>query len=143
VKNEKDKLSFTKAALLTEALRARKMSHSPYSGHAVGAALRLSNGKIYSGANIENASYGGTVCAERVAVWKSVSENKKILIEEICVVTNHDPAWPPCGMCLQVMSEFCKPQTLVHIASLKGVQRSLRMKELMPLSFTGKNLRRK
>ncbi len=117
------------------ALHARIHSHSPYSNHKVGAALQLSSGEIFTGCNVENASYGGTVCAERVAVWKGVSEKGKIQIEDVVVVTDADQAWPPCGFCRQVMAEFSYPGTMIHLANLKGVQRSLKFDDLFPESF--------
>ena len=86
--------------LLEMAKAALKFSYSPYSNKKIGASLVLSNGKTYSGCNIENASYGGTVCAERVAIWKAYSENPTdFKIKEIVVVSEAENPWPPCGMC--------------------------------------------
>lgn len=129
-------MSDKKADLLTPALAARKFSHSPYSQHKIGAALLLDNGKIYSGTNIENASYGGTVCAERVAVWKAFSENQNCKISEVLVVSDAKNPWPPCGFCRQVLAEFCKPDTLVHVANTDGIHRSFKFKDLLPEAFT-------
>src|SRR5690242_15716831 len=84
------------------ALLAREKSYSPYSGHKVGAAIRTSSGKIYTGCNVENASFGATVCAERTAIQKAISESGPITVTEVMVVTQADPPWPPCGMCRQV-----------------------------------------
>src|SRR5262249_16349756 len=78
------------------AIHARLQDHAPYSGFQVGAAIRLSNGEMFSGCNVENASYGGTVCAERVAIWKAVSEKKSIRIADVVVVTDSTSPWPPC-----------------------------------------------
>src|SRR5690348_9517727 len=89
--------------LYEKAIQAQKHSYSPYSGCKVGAALRTRGGEIFSGCNVENSSYGATVCAERVAVQKAVSECGKIEIMEIMVVTDASPPWPPCGLCRQVM----------------------------------------
>lgn len=118
------------------AISARKMAHAPYSQYKVGAALRLSNGKIYSGCNIENVSYGGTVCAERVAIFKALSENPNTKIDEICVATDSNPPWPPCGFCRQVIAEFAQPETKIHIADLRGIQKTFTLAELLPNAFT-------
>ena len=121
--------------LLKQAIESREASHSPYSQYKVGAAVKLSNGQVFGGCNIENASYGGTVCAERVAIWKALSEHPGMTIHEILVVTDSEKAWPPCGFCRQVMAEFSLPQTKVHVANLKGIQSSFLFSELLPNSF--------
>lgn len=129
--------------LLETALLAQKHSHSPYSKMKVGAAIKLSNGKIYQGCNIENASFGGTVCAERVALWKAVSEESlPITVSDILVVTDAQPAWPPCGFCRQVMAEFCSPQTKIHIANPRGVEKTTTLGDLLPESFTPTHLKK-
>lgn len=125
----------SKERLLKAAISARKNSHSPYSKYKVGAALRLKSGEIFSGCNIENASYGGTVCAERVAIWKAVSELGAIEVAEIVVVTDAKEAWPPCGFCRQVLSEFANNKTVVHTAGLKGIQKTFKFSELLPEAF--------
>jgi cytidine deaminase len=127
-----------KNKLFELALEARNHSYSPYSHAQVGAALVLENGKTYSGANIENASYGATVCAERVAIWKAVSESGPLKIREITVTTKD--GWPPCGLCRQVLAEFSEPTTLIHVGDLKGVQKTWTMKDLLPEAFTPKHL---
>lgn len=124
------------------AVQARTHSHSPYSNYKVGAAVRLSTGENYAGCNIENASYGGTVCAERVAIWKGVSEKGPIQIQDIVVVTDQLVPWPPCGMCRQVIAEFASPETMVHIGNLKGIQRSLKFEELFPNGFSPHDLQK-
>lgn len=91
--------------LLDAALEARQLSYSPYSGFAVGAALRLQGGEIITGTNIENISFGATVCAERVALWSAVGAGKKN-IQDLAVVTGSDQIVPPCALCLQVIMEF-------------------------------------
>ena len=130
--------------LYEKASNTRKKSHSPYSHHKVGAALRLTDGKIYSGCNIENSSYGATVCAERTAILKAISENGgKARIEEIVVVTDATPPWPPCGMCRQVIAEFATPKTRIHAANLKGETVSTDFGKLMPQAFTPGHLVKK
>jgi len=133
-------MKMTLDQLHLKAVAAREHSHSPYSNHKVGAALKLSTGEAFSGCNIENASYGGTVCAERVAIWKAVSEKGSIRIEDIVVVTDHKVAWPPCGFCRQVLAEFAYEGTMVHTGNLKGIQRSLKFSELFPEGFTPSHL---
>lgn len=96
--------------LKSRAKAALAFSYSPYSHKKIGASILLSNGQLYSGCNIENASYGGTVCAERVAIWKAFSENSSdVKITEVCVASDEQTPWPPCGFCLQVLSEFAAP----------------------------------
>jgi cytidine deaminase len=125
-----------------KAVEVRNHSHSPYSQHKVGAALQTEDGSIFSGCNIENASYGGTVCAERVAIWKAVSEKSpRTRIKDIVVVTDQDVAWPPCGFCRQVLAEFALPTTVVHLGNLKGIQRSIKFSDLFPESFTPDHLK--
>lgn len=123
-----------------QAVKAREHAHSPYSKYKVGSAISLSSGEIFSGCNVENASYGGTVCAERVAIWKAVSEMGAVKISDVVVVTDQKQAWPPCGFCRQVIAEFAGPQTMIHIGDLKGIQRSLKFSELFPDGFTPTHL---
>jgi cytidine deaminase len=124
-----------KEKLHQAAIAASAFSHSPYSKYKIGSAVLLSNGKVYSGTNIENASYGGTVCAERVAIWKAVSENQNAKITEICVVSDSAKPWPPCGFCRQVMAEFSNPDTIIHVANLEKIHKSYKLKELLPEAF--------
>lgn len=121
------------------ALLAREKSYSPYSGHKVGAAVRTSDGKIYTGCNIENSSYGATVCAERTAIQKAVSENGLIAISEIMIVTKADPPWPPCGLCRQVIAEFGKDVTL-YTSNVEGRLETFKLEALFPESFTPSHL---
>lgn len=124
------------------AAKARDNAHSPYSKHKVGSAIRLKSGEIFFGCNIENASYGATVCAERVAIWKAVSELGKIEIAEVVVVTDADKPWPPCGMCRQVISEFATEKTKIHTANLLGIKKSFSFPELLPEVFTSEFLKK-
>ncbi|KAJ7579291.1 cytidine deaminase-like protein [Mycena floridula] len=95
-----------RAALIKAAFEAKAHSYSPYSKFPVGAALLSADGKIFKGANVENASYGGTICAERTAIVKAVSEGTRSFIG-LAVTTNVSSAISPCGMCRQVIREFC------------------------------------
>lgn len=123
------------------AVAAMKNAHAPYSKFKVGAALFTTDGKYFSGCNVENASYGGTVCAERVAIWKSVSEGAQGDIVDIVIVASGKEAWPPCGFCRQVLTEFAEGSCRVHLATAKKITKSYTLDELMPASFTGKNLK--
>lgn len=95
--------------LWQKATQARLNAHAPYSHFLVGAAVEFSDGQIFSGCNVENASYGGTVCAERVAIFNGIAHGAKPPIRKILVVTNQTPPWPPCGFCRQVIAEFATP----------------------------------
>lgn len=117
------------------AKNAMNFSYSPYSEKKIGAAIMLSNGKSYAGCNVENASYGGTVCAERVAIWKAVSENKNIKITEVVVASDSEKPWPPCGFCRQVLAEFASEETSVLLINLSGKSQSYRFKDLFPEAF--------
>lgn len=122
--------------MIQQATAARKNSHSPYSGCKVGAAIRTSKGKIYSGCNVENASFGGTVCAERGAIQTAVANEGKIQITDVVVVTDVNPPWPPCGLCRQVISEFATADTEIHAVNPKGKGYSLAFSDLLPEAFT-------
>ena len=124
--------------LRQKAQEASANAYSPYSKAKVGSAIVMSDGSIYTGCNIENASYGGTICAERVAILKAVSE-KKMQIDKVYVYTSE--GWPPCGMCRQVMSEFAGPSMEVIIGDEKGAEKTIKFSDLMPLSFTPEHLK--
>lgn len=118
------------------ALQALQQAYSPYSKKRIGASVLLANGKAYAGCNIENASFGGTVCAERVAIWKAYSENSaQIKISEVYVASEADQPWPPCGLCRQVISEFGTATTKVIIFNKTGNTREFLFKDLFPESF--------
>lgn len=124
--------------LIEAAREARERAYAPFSHFAVGAALRTRAGRIFAGCNVENASYGLTVCAERVAVFKAVSEGEREF-ESIAVVTDADKLTPPCGACRQILWEFCGDATVV-LANLKGQVEVYRMKDLLPLPFDAHSL---
>jgi cytidine deaminase len=118
------------------ALKAMAHSYSPYSNKQVGAAIELTNGKTYTGCNIENSSYGGTVCAERVAVWKAVSEEgPDVRIRRVAVATDASPPWPPCGLCRQVVNEFAAADCEIHLVNRVGDVKSFTHRELLPHGF--------
>ena len=119
-------------ALVKNAQEARARSYSPYSRFKVGAAIRTKSGKVYRGCNIENCSYGLTVCAERVAVYNAVSDGETDF-EALAVFTEAKDLTPPCGACRQVLSEFSKD--LVIILANPGKQKELKLSELLPMPF--------
>lgn len=122
------------AAVLVDAARAaRERAHAPMSHFKVGAAIEDENGRIFTGCNVENASYGLTICAERVAVFKAVSEGAGKL-KRVAVVADTDTLTPPCGACRQILWEFCGDAELV-LANLAGKQESLTIKEIFPRPF--------
>ena len=125
-------------ARLVEAARlARQSAYAPYSHFAVGAAVLTRSGKVVTGCNIENASFGLTVCAERVAIWKAVSEGETNFLA-LAVVTSIDGS--PCGACRQVMAEFALDMPVI-IADLQQVHRIATVAELLPGAFTPDDLR--
>lgn len=131
------------AELKVLAIMAMEYSHSPYSTKKIGSAIRLSNGAVYSGCNIENASYGGTVCAERVAIWKAFSENKKpIHITHVAVASNEENPWPPCGLCRQVLAEFSTVDTSVLLTNTTHKEKALKFSELFPYAFEPEHLKK-
>lgn len=120
-------------SLVDKAKDALKNSYSPYSNIKVGAALLSKNKRIFTGCNIENASYSLTICAERSAVFKAVSEGCKEF-EAIAIVSNLDKYIYPCGACLQVLSEFSNNMKVI-VANNKGEFKEYAIKELIPYAF--------
>ena len=124
-------------ALINLANEARKLAYAPYSHYPVGAALRTKAGRIYTGVNVENAAYPHTMCAERVAIFKAVSEGETEF-EVIAVATNNGGS--PCGGCRQVLAEFGL-DTIVLIADGDGkLQKEMTVSELLPEAFTPAHL---
>lgn len=119
--------------LFKAALETRKNSYSPYSKFAVGAAILTADGEIFSGCNVENASYGGAVCAERNAIFQSVIKKGNVSIDKVLVVT--DPIAVPCGFCLQVISEFAHKNTEVILCDPHGQRKKHTFNEFMPFPF--------
>ncbi len=126
------------AAAFEQAKKTRLIAHAPYSGFRVGAAL-LSKDTVATGCNVENASYGGTVCAERVALFKAVSEEESKFTDIVIVTDAPEPAFP-CAFCLQVMAEFFEPATRIWLGDLKKIRSVHRFEELLPHPFGPKQL---
>jgi cytidine deaminase len=121
--------------LLEKARAAALRSYSPYSGFRVGAALRLVGGQVVTGTNVENVSYGLTLCAERAALVRAVSEfGPKIRIAAVAVANLNGAASPPCGACRQMLAEFILPEAPVVFPAAEGV-RTMAFRELLPLGF--------
>ncbi len=120
-------------ALLLAALKARENAHAPYSNFKVGAAIEDDSGRIHTGCNVENATYGLTLCAERVAVFKAVSEGAR-KFRRIAVATDSDMLTPPCGACRQILWEFCGDVELILI-NLRNKTETFRLRDLFPRPF--------
>jgi cytidine deaminase len=124
--------------LVDAARRARENAVAPFSKFRVGAAVRTKSGKIYGGCNVENASYGLTICAERVAIFKALSEGERDF-DAVAVVTDADKLTPPCGACRQIIWEFCGDAEVI-LGNLKGKTELHRMSALLPHPFDSSNL---
>ncbi|MBQ5677200.1 MAG: cytidine deaminase [Lachnospiraceae bacterium] len=129
-----------KTQLVEMALEARKKSYSPYSKFSVGAALLAKDGRVYTGCNIENASFSVTNCAERTAFFKAISDGNKEF-EAIAIVGGEcektpDKICAPCGVCRQVMMEFCDYDNFdIILGSTSGVIKTVKLKDILPLGF--------
>lgn len=134
-------MSMTPKALMAEAVKARKRAYAPYSRFAVGAALLAKDGSVHLGCNVENASYGLTICAERNAVWKAVSEGVTEFTA-IAVTARDGLGAPPCGSCRQVLHEFA-PHALVYWRDARGRILKRKLTELLPDAFNLADLRKK
>lgn len=126
--------------LIEKAIEARKKTYSPYSGFSVGAALICEDGSIYTGANIENSSYGATICAERNAIFTAVHDGKRNIKAIAITGGKHDEVIPmgyayPCGICRQVMSEFADKDMKIIIAKSVDDYKEYTLDELLPCSF--------
>ena len=120
--------------LLAAAIAARSHSHSPYSRFAVGAAVETASGEIFGGANVENRSFGVTICAERSAFAAAVSAGHR-KFRAVAVVTSTSPPSPPCGLCRETMTEFRAPETPIGLFNLEGDRRVVSLGELFPEPF--------
>jgi len=124
--------------LIEIAKQARLHSIAPFSDFLVGAAVRTAAGKVYTGCNVESASYGLTVCGERVAIWKALSEGERDFTE-LAIVADTESLTPPCGTCRQIIWEFAKNAKLV-LANLHGDTQQCSIKELLPRAFDARFL---
>jgi cytidine deaminase len=124
--------------LIEAALKARLQSVAPFSGFLVGAAVKTESGRVYTGCNVESASYGLTVCAERVAIWKALSEGERHFTE-LAVVADTETLTPPCGTCRQIIWEFARGATIVF-ANLKGESEVFHIADLLPRAFDARFL---
>jgi cytidine deaminase len=120
-------------ALTDSALAVRERAHAPFSKFRVGAALEDSSGRIHTGCNVENATYGLTMCAERVAIFKAISEGAREF-RRIAVAADSDALTPPCGACRQLLWEFCGDIEVI-LVNPRGARESLRLKDLFPRPF--------
>ena len=120
-------------SLIQAALLAREHAHAPYSHFCVGAALEESSGKIHTGCNVENATFGLTVCAERVAVFKAISEGAR-QFSRIAIAADTETLTPPCGACRQILWEFCGDAELI-LENLQGVRETMTIRQILPRPF--------
>ena len=127
--------------LIEAATAARLQSVAPFSNFQVGAAVRTASGKVYTGCNVESASYGLTVCAERVAIWKALSEGER-QFTELAVVADTETLTPPCGTCRQIIWEFARGAVIVF-ANLDGQSEEFHIADLLPRAFDARFLKKK
>lgn len=128
----------TEEELIAAAAEVRERAYAPYSNFKVGAAVETDSGDIYTGCNVESASYGLTVCAERVAIWKGISRGEK-KFGRIAVVVDTEELTPPCGVCRQIIWEFCGDVPVI-LSNLQGKSETVQMSELLPRAFDSKFL---
>ena len=128
-----EKLSDSEKALVHAAKAARENAHAPFSGFRVGAAVRTKSGRIYMGCNVENASYGLTICAERVAIFKALSEGERGF-DAVAVVADTENLTPPCGACRQIIWEFCGDVPVI-MSNLKDKVERESAGTLLPRAF--------
>jgi len=125
--------------LIRIATDARLCSLAPFSKFLVGAALRTEEGRVFTGCNIESASYGLTVCAERVAIWKALSDCER-KFTDLVVVVDTEQLTPPCGTCRQIIWEYCK-QARITLANLRGQRQEVNIGDLLPRAFDARFLK--
>ena len=128
--------SISDEELIEQARQARQEAHAPYSNFQVGSAILTSDGRVYTGCNIEQSVFSLTMCAERVAIFKAVSEGAREFVK-VAVVADFETVTPPCGCCRQSIWEFAGSGTKIILANLSGEVRSLDIEELLPLPFDG------
>ena len=134
-------MSESENQLIAEATAARVRSVAPFSNFLVGAALQTDEGKVFTGCNVESASYGLTVCAERVAIWKALSECERDFTD-LVIVVDTEQLTPPCGTCRQIIWEYCK-QAKITLANLRGQSEVVDIRELLPKAFDARFLKPK
>ncbi len=132
--------------LCKKAIDAMRYSYCPYSNYSVGAALLCKSGRVYTGCNIENSAFSPTVCAERTAFFKAISEGEKEFVKIAIAGKKQgdkllDDSISPCGVCRQVMREFCSPDFEIIIAKSKGDCSVYKLSELLPVSFGSDNIK--
>ena len=132
-------MKHTEKELIDAATDVRERAFAPYSNFKVGAAVETENGDIYTGCNVESASYGLTVCAERVAIWKGISRGVT-KFGRIAVVVDTEELTPPCGVCRQIIWEFCGDVPVI-LSNLDGKTETIQMSELLPRAFDSKFLK--
>ncbi len=132
-------MKHTEEELIAAATDVREKAYAPYSNFKVGAAVETENGDIYTGCNVESASYGLTVCAERVAIWKGISRGVT-KFGRIAVVVDTEELTPPCGVCRQIIWEFCGDVPVI-LSNLHGKSETVQMSELLPRAFDSKFLK--
>lgn len=134
----------TNEELCVLAVKATENAYVPYSGYRVGAALLTKSGKIYTGCNIENASYSPTICAERTAIFKAVSEGEREFLK-IAVAGGKNGEitgeFPPCGVCRQVMAEFCRPDFNILVVNGENSFTEYTFSDILPFSFNPKHVK--
>ncbi len=132
-------MSESENELIEIATAARLRSVAPFSKFLVGAALRTKEGKVFTGCNVESASYGLTVCAERVAIWKALSEGERDFTD-LAIVADTEQLTPPCGTCRQIIWEFCKHAKII-LANLRGLREEVNIADLLPKAFDARFLK--
>ena len=132
-------MSQSEKDLIERATAARLKSVAPFSKFLVGAALRTKAGKVFTGCNVESASYGLTVCAERVAIWKALSEGERDFTD-LAIVADTEQLTPPCGTCRQIIWEFAKHARIV-LANLRGTREEVDIAHLLPKAFDARFLK--
>ncbi len=132
-------MKHTEDELIAAAAEVRTRAYAPYSNFKVGAAVETEEGDIYTGCNVESASYGLTVCAERVAIWKGISRGVT-KFGRIAVVVDTEELTPPCGICRQIIWEFCGDVPVI-LSNLHGRSETVMMSELLPRAFDSKFLK--
>jgi cytidine deaminase len=132
-------LSYSEQELIEAAITASEAAFAPFSNFRVGAVVETDDGKLFKGCNIESSSYGLTVCAERVAIWKALSEGYKSF-KSVVVVADTESLTPPCGACRQIIWEFCRDASVIF-ANLSGKSEKFKASDLLPHAFDARFLK--